>query len=195
MFRRFRQRGYPASVLKAVETMVLSLKRPSLPTNKRRDVGKINPIRMIMTFSTESHTVRRVLNKLWHMIKADPVIGVHVTSHPLVTYRKARSLKDMLVRSYLGTGVNEGGLQNQKGFYKCGKCKACMNSKNRKTFPLPTGMPREIKKFINCNSDYCVYVIVNPCNLLYVGSMIFPIKKRILEHQRAIRNGDLSYST
>lgn len=42
--------------------------------------------------------------------------------------------------------------------------------------------------------EFVVYVLVCICGLRYVGSTIFPVKKRILEHLRAIRNGDLTYT-
>lgn len=38
-----------------------------------------------------------------------------------------------------------------------------------------------------------MYVLVCPCALMYVGSTIFPLRKRILEHQRAIRSVDFTY--
>ena len=72
-------------------------------------------------------------------------------------------------------------------------CKACKFSKNMSDVFSTMGQKCVISKNLTCTSDFCVYVLTCPCNLMYVGSTIFPAKKRVLEHRRAIVNIDPMY--
>ena len=80
------------------------------------------------------------------------------------------------------------------GFYKCNTCKACKHSTNVRTIEIPHSTRKQtITKLETCNSTYCVYCLICPCNLWYIGSTIHTAKKRVLEHMRAIKNEDRQY--
>lgn len=77
------------------------------------------------------------------------------------------------------------------GMYQCHKplCKTCkfvqhslktFNTK-RKTY--------ELKEFFNCSSDFVVYGLSCPCNLMYVGQIIRPLRQRFRKHRRYIEGG------
>ena len=111
---------------------------------------------------------------------------------PNITYRRGKSLKDRMC-----TNISKQSLpifKACKGFYPCGKCKACKNSTKVKHYTNKlNGSVTEISKCLNCFSDFTVYILICPCDLQYVGSTKNPVKKRILEHKRAITNNDPQY--
>ena len=81
-----------------------------------------------------------------------------------------------------------------KGFYKCNSCKACKYSKNVHTIEIPHSTRKyTIAKRESCDSTYCIYCLICPCGLWYIGSTIHMAKKRVLEYMRAIKNGDIQY--
>ena len=44
-----------------------------------------------------------------------------------------------------------------------------------------------IREYLNCNTDFCVYILKCPCTLVYVGKTIGPFKKRFQKHRSDIR--------
>ncbi|MEE6527749.1 hypothetical protein FKM82_029347 [Ascaphus truei] len=53
--------------------------------------------------------------------------------------------------------------------------------------------PYIIKSFMNCNTQFVVYYIWCACTKGYVGRTIRPLKQRISEHTRLIKNGDIKH--
>lgn len=84
--------------------------------------------------------------------------------------------------------------KKQKGFVHCTKCKACKIGRNTQVITDFMGKPFNIMERITCETSYVVYVIECHCGLRYIGSTICPLKKRILEHLRAIHNNDTKYA-
>ena len=50
------------------------------------------------------------------------------------------------------------------------------------------------KEFYNCGSDFVIYALACPCNLLYVGRTIRPLRQRFGEHRRKIEAGKDKHS-
>mgnify|MGYP002804454618 CR=1 FL=1 len=133
------------------------------------------------------------MSQYWKVLKTDRVVGESLPNTLQISYRKSKSLRDELVHSYTDPRSHITWLMGQKGFKTCGKCKACKNSKNVKEYGTTFGKKCYINKDLTCTSDFCIYVLQCPCGLKYVGSTIFQIKKRVLEHYRAIFNKDFNY--
>lgn len=198
---RFLARGYPKMwVMSAIwkarqkprEEILFSRRVPY--DNSRKE----NQCRMITSYSNQQGKIRNILQKHWHVIYNDPILGKMVQRRPLLTFRKVRSLKQSLVSNTLPTGpkVKAGSswLTKKDGFIKCAKCKACRQGKNTTSFKIGlSSVERKIKGHFTCKTEFAVYVLQCPCGLRYVGSMILPVHKRILQHLRAINNGDVTY--
>ena len=83
---------------------------------------------------------------------------------------------------------------HQKGFFKCGHCAMCKFTIDQvKNFSYNSDHIYEIRDYMNCQSKYCVYVIVCKCGKIYVGSSIRTIQDRVAEHWRAVRSFDHRY--
>lgn len=198
---RFAVRGYNQSLLDSTLRRVRAIPREQLLKEKIQERGrslnrrKDAKFRFITAYSAEANFLRCVMKKNWHILRTDSILRENMPSFPLITFRKARSLKDSLVQSHLQIQKkNKGTLRELRGFYPCGKCKACSGSKRVTTYKVPElrGM-RTIKKFLTCSTPFAIYCLVCPCGLRYIGSTIHPLKVRILEHQRAIAKKDASY--
>lgn len=156
--------------------------------------GKEDIFRMITTFSENAGDLKKILRKNWHTLLSDNVIGNDLPSNPLVTFRKARSLRNELVHSYQTADVPKSAFGPLSGFFPCGKCKACKGSKSVLSYKIPAMVnPKRIRKFLTCTTPYTIYCLICLCGLRYVGSTIHPTKIRILEHMRAITNGNETY--
>lgn len=196
-FKRFQARGYQTELLEKARSKVESIQRNSLLNKKgaKSDDMVNQRFRLITTYSYDSYKLRGILQRNWNLLKTDPVIGKDIPTFPLMTFRKARSLRDKLVHSHLDSTPNRVGYFGEiKGFFPCGKCKACVASKRTLTYQVK-GVKggKKIMKFLTCTTTHCVYCLRCPCGLRYVGSTIHSVKLRVLEHMRAISNKDANY--
>lgn len=191
---RFRARGYGEQTLSGALKKANSVTRSKLL--EERSVGKSSDckFRMITTFSDGAGELRTILRKNWNLLKMDPVIGADIPEHPMLTFRKARALRDSLTSSYIIKTTPSVFGNELWGFFPCGKCKACVGSKRVLTYEVPgVEKPRPIKRFITCSTQYTVYCLNCSCGIKYIGSTIHQTKIQILEHTRAIKNCDMSY--
>ena len=193
--QRFIKRKYPKkmvqlSLQKATEkTRVESLKK-----NTKENQG--NQIRFITNYSLESKQMHKILEKNWKLLQMDPTLRNITGTRPQITYRRARNIKDQLVRSHFTSKKqNNTNWLSERGFIKCNKCKACKIGRNTKEIKTRSGYMKQINKKITCKSEFVIYVIECPCKKKYVGSTTCKLHKRILEHIRAVQNKDRSYAT
>lgn len=196
---RFTQRGYNAEVInKAIikanskDRKDLLTRKDSIPTNTSNK--ETTETRLILTYSSQQSTLRRIINRNWSVVRGDPVIGMMMPAKPSITFRKAQSMSDLLVKSSPEMLVSTNWLNSKKVFFKCNSCRACECGINKTTYITPfTENPIKIKKNLTCRTEYVVYVLGCPCGLQYVGSTKLQAHKRILQHMRAISNNDHAY--
>lgn len=196
---RFRVRGYQEDTLRLAKSRVDSMQRVSLfeedgSRNQMGSVSKADRFRMITEYSEDTGEIRKAFRRNWHILKSDPIIGEDLPKSPLLMFRRARTLRDVLVQSHCASESRPVPFGDLKGFYPCHRCRACKNSKRVLTYDIPgLDTPRRIMRFMNSNTSHTVYCLVCPCGLRYIGSTIHPTKVRILEHLRAIANRDVTY--
>ncbi|CAI9578678.1 unnamed protein product, partial [Staurois parvus] len=78
------------------------------------------------------------------------------------------------------------------GIYRCNKrgCLNCQSITHGRSQVLDSqGNSYHIRQFITCATDLIIYILTCPCKLLYVGRTTRPLRKRIGEHRRLIRDG------
>lgn len=188
---RFAERGYSKKIVNLACERIMSVTRSNTLKTPVKELTKEEPIRFITTYSNKSWQVRKCLKKCWHVLNTDVILKKYVGGNPSVTFRKCIALKDLLCSCAV---PKDNVVKKIEGFYVCGSCKACKNSTNCKEMKLSHSQrPFHISKHLSCKSDYCVYASKCPCSLVYIGSTIHQVKKRILEHLRAIVNEDKNY--
>ena len=93
------ERGYPE---KLIQTTLLEVKfeerelalHPRLKENKR-----ILPF--VTTYQQSVPNLKQILMKKWHLIEQQPLLSEIYRDPPLISYKRGRSLKDILVRAKL----------------------------------------------------------------------------------------------
>lgn len=115
-----------------------------------------------------------------------------MTNDPLITYKRARSLKDRLVSSEY-TGEYRGDPCKRWGTFKCGGCSQCQFINTVKDFLLPNGHRYKPSHCANCSTHGVVYLLTCPCSCFYVGKTKLEPHKRISRHVHSMRtcNPDL----
>ena len=96
--QRLQHRGYPDNLLKMTLSEVNFSQRMSALQNKQKTCKRIMPVtESCPSMSDLKHTL---MNK-WHLIQNQPSLRKIFKNPPLISYRKGRSLKDVLVRAKL----------------------------------------------------------------------------------------------
>ena len=119
-------------------------------------------------------------------LQRDPLIGKAFPRTPIISWRRGRNLRDMLVF----TRVRAVDIPDPVGTFKCPR-KRCVTCKQTNPDPIivgPTGFVRPRHKF-DCNSDHVIYVIsCDKCGSIYVGQTFRTIRERFLEHRSNVNH-------
>lgn len=190
MTNLFRERGYPSRVIQGHRDKVehmdrtgLLLKKTSTRQNKR--------VPFVTTYTDYSRSISKIVNTHWPMIRASYPQVKDFESPPLFSYRRKRNLKDVLVKNDIGRTIRDtqSYLTTRKfGTFPCLGCVNCRLIQKGDTFNHPTtGHEYRITQFFTCDSDWVVYLLKCPCDLLYVGETTCTLKVRLNGHRHAIR--------
>ena len=92
-------RGYPEGLVQR------TLSEVNFENRKQALLPKPKAHKRILPFVTQYHpavpNVKQILMKHWHLIEEQPLLKEIFKEPPLISYKKGRSLKDILVRSKL----------------------------------------------------------------------------------------------
>ena len=91
--KRLQHRGYPDNLLNMILSKVNFSQRMSALQNKQKTRKRILPFVM--------PDLKHILMNKWHLIQNQPLLRNIFKNPPLISYRKGRSLKDVLVRAKL----------------------------------------------------------------------------------------------
>ena len=97
--RRLRPRGYPDNLSKKILSEVNFSQRMSALQNKQKTRKRILPF--VTEYRPSVPNLKIILMKKWHLIANQPVLREIFKDPPILSYRKGRSLKDILVRAKL----------------------------------------------------------------------------------------------
>ena len=97
--RRLRTRGYPGNLSKKILSEVNFSQRMSALQNKQKTRKRILPF--VPEYRPSVPNLKNILMKKWHLIENQPVLREIFKDPPILSYRKGRSLKDILVRAKL----------------------------------------------------------------------------------------------
>lgn len=188
--KRFRERDYPRPLISQAYRRAKGSERRELLQAKPKTADKA--IRFITPYNNQWNDLRKVLDNRWCILQSDYRLKVNITDRPLLTARRAPSLRDILVESHFSrptTRLNRG--NKLYGTYPCGDCTVCQYIKPATTFKnLLDGEIHQTKCYINCKTRYVVYCIQCPCSKIYVGQTSQELRKRIQKHLSTISLAD-----
>jgi hypothetical protein len=156
------------------------------PQNNLHD-GPILALRYHPVLSANVHSI---IKNFHTILESTEELKEVFREPPRVTFRRAKNLKDTLVRATLPSVNVE---TNDAGSTKCGKpcCKTCFNVEKTDKF-TNSGSSKQFqirKGPLNCNTPYVVYLICSKtCGIHYVGSSKPPFRERFNNYASQHRN-------
>lgn len=182
MYKKFMERGYPTSVLDQAITKATMNSHRTPKTGDR-------PL-FIHKFNHESERIRHAATRNLNILKADDTLATGLKSPPMLVHKRGKSLRDLLVqadpRSKYTPPVIK--ISQKQGCYRCYNCNICNSLICGETFAHPhSGKQYRINGYVNCNTEYCVYLLKCPCSMVYVGKTIGPFKRRFQSHRSDIK--------
>jgi len=97
--RRLRDRGYPDNLVDKTLSEVKFSERMSALQNKQKAGKRVLPF--VTEYRPSVPNLKNILMSKWHLIENQPLLRNIFKDPPLLSYRKGRSLKDVLVRAKL----------------------------------------------------------------------------------------------
>lgn len=146
-----------------------------------------DPTRCILTFSNQHQTIRNIMEKHWFLLKEDPILTNYVADNQSITFRRAKSLKDNLVRSHFTDTPTD--LSKHPVTTPCGNCESCPYLDTRNKVTLPNGEEWTQKYSASCWSTGVIYLLQCACGSFYVGKTRRTIATRIKEHITSVSAG------
>lgn len=122
----------------------------------------------------------------WDVIRLDPKVRDLVADSPQITYRRARSLKDELIKSHYEPRPSRDPCII-KGSFPCGECPQCRFINNSLHLLTIHGINFGAKHFANFNIKGIIYLMICQCKAYYVGKTKREWRYRIAEHSADIR--------
>lgn len=194
--KKFLEKGYPPKLIDDAFTFY----QENEPRNNRKEGNLLDPHKQPLRFTTKFHNrykqMEHILKKHWPILQADPHLKASIPDRPLVSYRRARNLKNNIAPSKIQKSSTTPSAPltflNIKGMFQCRK-KSCLTCKHvthgLKEFSTK-GQKYTIPDFFNCSTEFVIYCMSCPCGLLYVGRTIRTLRKRFGEHRRFVEAGN-----
>lgn len=177
----FLNRGYPYKLLTESIRKARSMDRDSLLTT---NMG--NPKRIIPYITEFNHHNAYLAKKFYNTRSKVKVPGSQYTDRTMMTYRRSRNLKDLLVRTRYPVTTSKSGCT------PCGNCPVCPRiQKTDIVHSTHNSYSHRISGYIDCNSANIIYMITcNRCRLQYIGQTSNSLSRRYTEHINSIRRKD-----
>ena len=147
----------------------------------------------VLTYNPALPSVSKILKKHWKVMSSDPYLKTVFPAPPMVAYRRAKNLKDKLVKAKIPPPPSRK-KRIILGMKKCNKngCLTCPYVKKVKEFKNPfNNTSFQINSALDCTSQNVVYCILcnKPgCLKIYVGQTQRHLSERFGEHKTSIRN-------
>ena len=164
---RFREKGYREDILNDALQRARDLDRNHLlkPKPSSSSISS-NKIVCATTFSPLSKDLRQIVEKHWHMLQSDPCVGKSFSEMPVFAHKRAKNLRDTLVRADLYNPPKHFLSTLPSGNFLCNSCIHCNAMIKSESFLHPhSGKKYAVKGRISCKTKYVVYMLKCPCGL------------------------------
>lgn len=148
LYDKLRVQGFSHTCLKRAYNRVNVQKRDSL-NFASKPPKKVDTVRVITRYSNQHNEIRKILNRFWPLLSADPVARKYIKDFPEITFRRFPSLKDRLAHSHFNyvPPINN---QTNRDISPCGHCDVCEFVDHKYRFLLPNGKWQSTKSRITC---------------------------------------------
>ena len=94
------QRGYPQNLIqKTLSEVKFEDRKLALQQRKSKENKRILPF--VTQYQSSVPNLKQILMREWHLIESQPLLNDIFKERPIISYKKGRSLKDILVRAKL----------------------------------------------------------------------------------------------
>ena len=97
--KRLRARGYPHNLIRKITSEVTFTERKSALQKNNEVRKKILPL--VTTYHPSSQNLKNILMSKWHLIEDQPLLREICNKPPIISYKRAKSLGDILVKAKL----------------------------------------------------------------------------------------------
>ena len=163
--------------------------------NKRKKNENRTPF--VMTYHPNLKNMSKIIQENMHILHESQITKDIFPEPPLISFRRCRSLKDLLVSSRVNPqNANQpvnipDKPQTETGSNKCNakKCCVCPYMQNTKHFSsTSTGQKYYIPQHINCKSSWVIYLITcKKCQKQYIGKTTTTLYTRFNNTRSDIR--------
>nr|XP_033799951.1 vomeronasal type-2 receptor 26-like [Geotrypetes seraphini] len=175
MKERFKERGYPTSVIKKAYKRAYWSNREVLlsPSVKSKDAETV----CVLPYSQHVFQIKHIILQHWDILKYHECFNIS----PKFAYSRTWNLKQHLTKALYRS---ESFRQYEKGTHSpCTACSVCQYSVRLEDLQLPGWViNRRSTALTDCNTKNVVYIIQCPCQKLYIGHTVRKIRVRIGEH-------------
>ncbi|XP_054853294.1 uncharacterized protein LOC129341953 [Eublepharis macularius] len=181
MMAAFRNRGYPERVKHRAKCRTDQTPRYQLLEQKW--VEKRGRLFWSLDYTPLAKSLENIVRRHGHLVME--IAGCE--SPPGVSYRQTRNLKEVIIHSDMTRRMEVA--SKPKGNYRCGHCALCpLMLQGNELKILGTGRKIRINHFATCQTEAVIYLLICPCEKLYVGNTIRQLRVRVLEHISRIRS-------
>ena len=183
----FVARGYSLDTLKKDIDRARSVPREDALQTKTRD--RNDRIPLVVTFHPALPNLGAILSNAQHILQSHEILKDAVAKVPLVSFRRPRNLKDILVRADVKSNTEPAQIVTGT-MNKCNRprCQICNFVSEGSEFWIQN--PRErffAQGDFNCQSKNVIYVLTcTKCNMSYVGSTV-NFRLRFNNHKSCLR--------
>ena len=175
----FLVRDYPQKVIDKAKTSVIGINRAQAPQERPKGVNT-EIIILGITFNSHSQMIKNIIERNFHILQLDDEVGYLFQEKPLVSYRRDRNVKDMLVHSKIGVN-SKVGKTLKCGLTRCFTCPHVFDDVHQVRGPRGVYSPKD--NFSCISKDVIYYIECLKCGSLYIGET----GDRIREHLRDIK--------
>lgn len=159
---------------------------------KQKNDENTNQVYFVTQYSSEANQIKRIIKQNWSILTSDCQLREALPETPTISFRKAPTLANKLVKSYLPPLQKKTWLSSTTGNFRCGNCTYCDTIKTTNYF-IHQNQKYNVNTFINCNTTFVVYRLECPCGYFYIGRTKRKLKCRLAEHKQAIRTENPLY--
>lgn len=181
MQKKFEEKAYPRDL---ITNAFLSNKTQLSKNKKDNPTDMVNTVRFVSTFNIKYRAISKIIYKHYDILKLDHILAPVLPPKPQVTFRRSRTVKNIIAPSKL-MKPKSGPLfdirtyfDNRIVIFQCQKsrCLTCQSIPHGCS-EITTNRDRsiQIKQFITCSTKFIIYVLRCSCGLLYIGRTIHPV--------------------
>ena len=184
----FAARGYPSDLIRRG--------RERASTKSRAEILKSDPanniandrVPFVTTFHPSNLVAEKIISRNFRILREDSTTGNIFNKPPLKAFRRAKNLKDLLVRSGLPRNLPH----QPPGTFPCNRpvCRTCPHVHSSSTITTPKGHAI-IAGHFSCITEHVVYCLsCAKCpSAVYIGETGRRLADRFREHRRDVING------